>query len=460
MAAQRFCAKARKEAKGYDKPSTQLVSLLKLPVRAGDTKAIVSRIGRLIGLCLNTTQDEAAKLYAALTDPKDPLGRLYACELATKTRTQLLSLLHQIANRIEIQPKKKSKFEGARVITVTADTDISPLEHPRYIDKVADTISIRVVLAEWLLIWRHKGREIVAGIPRNRMGTPSPQTLLWAVQIFDSEEQAKQQARAMKTYNQIQGDGYEPQIITFYHGPGDTIRPTLYTPVTAPRLMAGIKMYIGDGHLLDTVEMYSAYYEGIKDFVNPTFFDVDQEGNVSITGPPKMPKMPKLNSKGLWRLPRWKQKPTVKQLLNRLDYKVTWRSPNGTHEVYETAANQLIGSFDALGAYRKSKEAAGKYKGWHRHHILEDRHLKDLGIADLFPGRKDLPCVMLPSKPHSDRIAGGLTRALAGEKSPTDLDVFNAYALAYKELGDYTGGGIGAIQKELRRVVGNMLGFH
>ncbi|MFD2741153.1 hypothetical protein ACFSUD_16355 [Sulfitobacter aestuarii] len=459
MAEQRFCAKARKEAKGYDKPSTQLLSLLKLPVRAGDTKAIVSRVDRLIGLFLDTTQDEAAKLHAALTDPKNPLGRFYTCELATKTRTQLLSLLHQIANRIEIKPKKKGKFEGARVITVIADTDVSPLEHPRYVDRVAEAISIRVVLAEWLLIWRHKGREIVAGIPRNRMGAPSPQTLLWAVQIFDSEELAKQQARAMKSYNQIQDDGYEPQIITFYYGPGNTIRPTLYTPVTAPRLMDGIKMYIDDGHLLETVEMYSAYYEVIKDFVNPTFLDMDQEGNISITGPPKFPKVPKLNWKGLRRLFRWKQKPTIKQLLNRLNYKVAWRSPKGTHEVYETAANQLIGSFDALQAFRKSKAAAGKYKGWHRHHIVEDRHLKDLGIADLFPGRKDLPCVMLPGKPHSDRIAGALTRALAEKKPLTDLDVFNAYALAYKELGDYTGGGIGAIQKELRRVVGNMLGF-
>jgi hypothetical protein len=41
----------------------------------------------------------------------------------------------------------------------------------------------------------------------------------------------------------------------------------------------------------------------------------------------------------------------------------------------------------------------------------------------------------------------------------TDLEVFEAYAKAYTVLGDYTGGGAGAIQKELRRIVGTMLEF-
>ncbi len=457
MAQLRYCERARKEAKGYDRVSTTLISLLKLPVRAGDKRAIIHRVSKLTRLFLATSASEASKLVEVLTDLDNDLGRLFKCRLSTELRDELVTIHRAQAASGRDTPSHSPRRRPVSVITVVDLESDSPLVHPRYVDNVAVMISVRVVLAEWVLIWRHNGLEQVANIPRNMISKGGRETLLWAVKVFDSKEDAQREAKAIEQFNTQEGDGYSPEVITFYKGHGNTIRPILYTPVTAPRLFAGIKMYIEDGHLRETVGIFLAYYEEIKDFVNPFFFDIDENGELSVSGPPKVPKLPKLKVRGIRRILRRSKKPDVEELLRRIEKKQLWVSRNRKHRVYETEAGQIVGSFKALQEFRKSKQAGGRYDGWDRHHIVEERHLKALGVADKFPDRPDLPCVLLPGTGHKQRIAGALTEALGSKQSITDLDVFEAYAKAYAELGDYTGSGASAIQKELRRVVGNML---
>jgi len=82
----------------------------------------------------------------------------------------------------------------------------------------------------------------------------------------------------------------------------------------------------------------------------------------------------------------------------------------------------LVGSHRDLEAFQKANPS---YKGWDRHHIVEEVHLRNLGVRDQFASRNDLPSVLLPPEAHSDRINSILRKAdvltKRGEIGPWDL---------------------------------------
>jgi hypothetical protein len=116
-----------------------------------------------------------------------------------------------------------------------------------------------------------------------------------------------------------------------------------------------------------------------------------------------------------------------------LSVSVFWQA--GENKVYLTQANQLIGSHRSLIAFRAAHKK--EYARWHSHHIIEEVHLKNLGIRSSFPGRDDLPCVLLPRKGHSGRLRTILGQADTLKLSKAEL--YEYYEEAYDLLGDYSG---------------------
>jgi hypothetical protein len=118
--------------------------------------------------------------------------------------------------------------------------------------------------------------------------------------------------------------------------------------------------------------------------------------------------------------------------------------------IYLTDANQLIGSYKNLQAFRQS---ASNYTGWHVHHIVEDDDLHRLGVTTHIPAYPDQLCVLIPERAHVGRINSILRRENPTRYQATGRDLRRAYAEAYSLIGDYCGGGEAKIRQELLAIV-------
>jgi hypothetical protein len=123
-------------------------------------------------------------------------------------------------------------------------------------------------------------------------------------------------------------------------------------------------------------------------------------------------------------------------------------------QVFITAGNQLVGTYNDLKKFRASRP---EYRGWDVHHIFEDQDLHRLGVDKRFPPYELQACVLIPKAAHTKRINSTLRI-----QNPTNLgavagDMSRAYRDAYELIGDYSGGGDKLIQDELTRIVGAVL---
>jgi hypothetical protein len=118
--------------------------------------------------------------------------------------------------------------------------------------------------------------------------------------------------------------------------------------------------------------------------------------------------------------------------------------------VFLTAANQLLGTFSDL---KRFQSVDRDYFGWHAHHIVEAQDLERLGVAHHFPAREQQLCVLLPERAHVGRINSVLRRQNPANIRVTANELRRAYADAYALVGDYCGGGQGAIRQELLALV-------
>ena len=150
---------------------------------------------------------------------------------------------------------------------------------------------------------------------------------------------------------------------------------------------------------------------------------------------------------------------TARAILSVLNTRVFWRS--GPHRVYVTSAGQLVGTHAALRRFAETYRRAGRriYARWHSHHIVEEVHLRNLGVRHHFPSRDALPAVLLPSAGHSQRLRSLLGPADTLRLTPQQL-LADHYQQAYRLLGAYTGmGSERQIAAELSAVAGRMLGL-
>ena len=138
-------------------------------------------------------------------------------------------------------------------------------------------------------------------------------------------------------------------------------------------------------------------------------------------------------------------------ILNSVKKELFWDKKG---KVYLTEGGQLVGSHDALRAFRS---AHPEYSRWDSHHIVEQVHLRNLGKH--YSDGNALPAVLIPNKAHSGRI-----RSIVGRADCLSLNargLYSYYKEAYELLGAYTGGratGAG-IQAELLAIVRTMLGI-
>jgi hypothetical protein len=118
--------------------------------------------------------------------------------------------------------------------------------------------------------------------------------------------------------------------------------------------------------------------------------------------------------------------------------------------IYQTDANQLVGSYKDLRAFRKTDR---NYASWQAHHVLEYDDLDRLGIRNHAPAYNDQLCILLPKQAHVKRI----NSILRGDNPPkyqaTARELRSAYADAYELMGDYCGGGEAKIRKELLDII-------
>ncbi|PSW10298.1 hypothetical protein C9J01_18995 [Photobacterium rosenbergii] len=461
MCRSRYCQRAYKEAKGYDRVSNKLLSLLKLPIHKDDNVAIVNRYVKLINIFLSTSKVEANNLFKVITNLNNSLGRLFKCELSTSARNQLIDILKAKKN-IETKNNFKPDFHKNKLPVILYYGAENPLLNPRYIDNVVTSISYTIVLKSWTLIWRGNGILHEEEIANYELSETKGYVMLVTQKIFESKEEALSEVTKIKFINENSNDGYNPQVITFYKGRGGIIVPSRYTDISTPRIFSGMKNYLNDGYTLDTADSLIKLLKNTKDVINPLPFDIDENGEINGVRPSRFPKIPKNNGgnrlSGVERLIRSKVKFTLRSILNKINKKIIWTTKK-KQPIYRTDSDLIIGSYEALNKYRVSKHANGALKGWHAHHIIEQRHLDRLGISDMFPAKADLPCVFLPSRAHSQRISGFLTSELGTKRVITDIDVVVAYSKAYKLLGDFTGMGASVIQLELKTIVRTMLGF-
>ena len=118
--------------------------------------------------------------------------------------------------------------------------------------------------------------------------------------------------------------------------------------------------------------------------------------------------------------------------------------------VYITSANQLIGTYKNLDAFRKLDT---NYAGWQAHHVVEDDDLHRLGGSTHAPAYEDQLCVLIPERAHVGRINSILRRENPTKYRATGQELRRAYAAAYSMMGDYCGGGEAKIRQELLAVV-------
>ena len=139
-------------------------------------------------------------------------------------------------------------------------------------------------------------------------------------------------------------------------------------------------------------------------------------------------------------------------ILNSIKKESFW-SDNKGRKVYLTKGGQLVGSHDALLAFRRAHD---KYSGWDSHHIVAKVHLRNLGKH--YSDGDALPAVLIPQKGHSKRIHSILHRANCLSLNARSL--YSYYVDAYELLGAYTGSATEAeIQAELLAIVRTMLGI-
>ena len=118
--------------------------------------------------------------------------------------------------------------------------------------------------------------------------------------------------------------------------------------------------------------------------------------------------------------------------------------------VFETAGDQIIGTFTDLDAFRSANSG---YKGWHRHHIVEKDTWKALGMTGHVPPYDDQPCVLLPEGGHARRINSILQRCSPSVFGLKGAELREVYDDAYDLMGDYTPAAPGVVKKELMDIV-------
>jgi hypothetical protein len=118
--------------------------------------------------------------------------------------------------------------------------------------------------------------------------------------------------------------------------------------------------------------------------------------------------------------------------------------------VYLTDANQLIGAYKNLEAFRGYDRA---YGGWHVHHVVEDDDLQRLGVSGHAPPYPDQLCVLIPERAHVGRINRNLRRENPTRYQASGRELRRAYAEAYAMIGDYCEGGEASIRQELLAIV-------
>lgn len=104
------CGEARSQARGHDEPSTRLIAMLRRPIRADDTAAIVARANEMTALFRSLDPTQRTALRRHLDDPNDALGTLFRCELDRRFRYRLRRLLDDPAS---VQPARPSPAQPA-----------------------------------------------------------------------------------------------------------------------------------------------------------------------------------------------------------------------------------------------------------------------------------------------------------------------------------------------------------
>ena len=98
MRKSRYCIKAEKRAKPNDLFSKKLIDLLNQPIGRNEDDKLRTRNGRLFDLFKSLDLIDASLLLVRLTDPKannpkEPLGRLFKCELREELRDRPIEVL-------------------------------------------------------------------------------------------------------------------------------------------------------------------------------------------------------------------------------------------------------------------------------------------------------------------------------------------------------------------------------
>lgn len=135
-------------------------------------------------------------------------------------------------------------------------------------------------------------------------------------------------------------------------------------------------------------------------------------------------------------------------LIAGVKFSIFTRSAAGA--VFLTGANQLVGTYAALRAYRASKRA---YKGWQVHHVLEYDDLHRLGVQLSAPPYEEQFCVLIPKQAHVGRINSILRRENPTRYQASRNELRKAYLEAYAMIGDYCGGGEATVRKELMGII-------
>jgi len=88
-----FCERARALAQSHDQPSARLIELLKLPIGATESTKLANRARALTDLFGSLTKDQKIAVGQRLSNPNDPLARLFDCELDRRFRARLRTML-------------------------------------------------------------------------------------------------------------------------------------------------------------------------------------------------------------------------------------------------------------------------------------------------------------------------------------------------------------------------------
>ena len=141
---------------------------------------------------------------------------------------------------------------------------------------------------------------------------------------------------------------------------------------------------------------------------------------------------------------------TVSEILLIANVKYAVHPRCAKKDIYQTDANQLIGTYKNLKAYCRTDR---NYTGWDVHHVVEDADLDRLGVRNHAPVYNDQLCVLLPKQAHATRINSILRTQNPTKDQATARALRAAYAEAYELMGDYCGGGERKIRWELMAII-------